>query len=114
MSRPKFVLLVLSFFLIAGSLAQAQPAASSATAGGAYRVVQTLQVGGAGGFDYVTVDPQSKQIYIPRSNHTLVVNIASGKTVADITGQRKNHGVAIVAIAGRGFISDDTSVTFSI
>ncbi len=43
----------------------------------------------------------------------MVVDAASGKTVADIPGQRRNHGVAVVPSAGRGFISDgqDGSVT---
>ena len=40
----------------------------------------------------------------------MVVDAASGKTVADIAGQRRNHGVAVVPSAGRGFISDDASV----
>src|SRR5208283_1612358 len=59
---------------------------------------------------YLTVGPQGKLLYVPRSTHTMVINAASGKKVADIAGQRKNHGVAIVPSAGRGFISDDTSV----
>jgi DNA-binding beta-propeller fold protein YncE len=75
--------------------------------------VQTLQVGGQGGWDYLAVDAQHKLLFVPRSTHTLVVDAASGQTVADIPGQRRNHGVAIVPSAGRGFISDgqDGSVT---
>src|SRR5262249_5062592 len=37
---------------------------------------------------------------------TLVVDARTGKTVADIPGQKRNHGVAIVPGAGRGFITD--------
>ncbi len=36
----------------------------------------------------------------------MVIDLASDKVVADITGQRRNHGVAIVPSANRGFISD--------
>jgi DNA-binding beta-propeller fold protein YncE len=43
----------------------------------------------------------------------MVLDANTGKTVADIPGQKRNHGVAIVARAGRGFITDgaDASVT---
>jgi DNA-binding beta-propeller fold protein YncE len=36
----------------------------------------------------------------------MVIDTDSGKTVADIPGQKRAHGVALVAKAGRGFISD--------
>jgi DNA-binding beta-propeller fold protein YncE len=80
---------------------------------GPYRVSQTFNVGGEGGWDYLTVDPDHKLLYVPRSTHTLVVDANTGKTVADIPGQKRNHGVAIVPGAGRGFITDgaDGSVT---
>jgi DNA-binding beta-propeller fold protein YncE len=42
----------------------------------------------------------------------LVIDATTGKTVADIPGQKRNHGVAIVPSVGRGFITDgeDASV----
>jgi DNA-binding beta-propeller fold protein YncE len=36
----------------------------------------------------------------------MVIDPDSGKTIADIPGQKRAHGVAIVPQAGRGFISD--------
>ena len=36
----------------------------------------------------------------------MVIDADSGKTIADIPGQKHNHGVALVPEAGRGFISD--------
>ncbi len=77
-----------------------------------YHVARTLQVGGEGGWDYVAVDPAHKLLYVPRSTHTMVLNANTGKTVADIPGQQRNHGVALVPDVGRGFISDgkDASV----
>src|SRR4051794_28790506 len=73
---------------------------------GPYKVAQTFKVGGEGGWDYLTVDPDSKLLYVPRSTHTLVLEAATGKQVADIKGQARNHGVAIVPQVGRGFITD--------
>jgi DNA-binding beta-propeller fold protein YncE len=78
-----------------------------------YQVSQTFHVGGEGGWDYLTVDPEHKLLYVPRSTHTMVLDANTGKTVADIPGQKRNHGVAIAPGAGRGFITDgnDASVT---
>jgi len=100
MKIPALAALVLSF--AASGLVQAQPASPAR----AYGVSATFNVGGEGGWDYLTVDPQNKLLFVPRSTHTLVLDAASGKTVADIPGQTRNHGVAIVPAAGRGFISD--------
>ena len=43
----------------------------------------------------------------------MVIDPASGKVVADIPGQKRSHGVALVPKLGRGFITDgdDGSVT---
>ena len=71
-----------------------------------WHVAKTFQIGGQGGWDYVTVDPQTHRIYVPRSTHTMVIDSESGNSIADIPGQQIAHGVAIVPETGRGFISD--------
>ncbi|HTS06135.1 MAG TPA: hypothetical protein VMP68_11180 [Candidatus Eisenbacteria bacterium] len=73
---------------------------------GKWAVENTFRIGGEGGFDYATLDAQSHRLYIPRGTHTMVVNAESGKTIADIPGQKHNHGVALAPELGRGFISD--------
>jgi hypothetical protein len=95
------------------SFAQAQSPTPTPSETVPYHVSQTFHVGGEGGWDYLTVDPERKLLYVPRSTHTMVLDANTGKTVADIPGQKRNHGVAIVARAGRGFITDgaDASVT---
>jgi DNA-binding beta-propeller fold protein YncE len=71
-----------------------------------WQVVKTFQIGGQGGWDYLTVDPQTHRLYVPRTTHTMVIDGESGKIIADIPGQKNAHGVAIAPAAGRGFISD--------
>jgi DNA-binding beta-propeller fold protein YncE len=103
----------LSLAVLFTSFAQAQPATSPPAGTRTYHVSQTFHVGGEGGWDYLTVDPERKLLYVPRSTHTMVLDANTGKTVADIPGQKRNHGVALVPGAGRGFITDgaDASVT---
>ncbi|HWD92622.1 MAG TPA: YncE family protein [Verrucomicrobiae bacterium] len=102
-----------SLAVLSTSIALSQSPASAPGGTGPYRVSWTFQVGGDGGWDYLTVDSEHKLLYVPRSTHTMVLDAATGKTVADIPGQKRNHGVAIVPSAGRGFITDgnDASVT---
>jgi DNA-binding beta-propeller fold protein YncE len=71
-----------------------------------WAVTNTFHVGGEGGMDYVTVAPDTHMLYVTRSTHTLVIDTTSGKSIADIPGQKRSHGVALVPDAGRGFISD--------
>jgi len=77
-----------------------------AFAQGEWAVEKTFHVGGEGGFDYITFDASSHRLYVPRSTHTMVVDADSGARLADITGQKHNHGVAVVPELARGFISD--------
>jgi len=99
--------------MLSQSLAHAQSAKSS-TESGPYHVSQTFHVGGEGGWDYLTVDSEHKLLYVPRSTHTMVLDANTGKTVADIPGQKRNHGVAIVPSAGRGFITDGTDASVTV
>ena len=115
MSMNKFThaILLLTTAVLTTSLAHGQPSKSTPTETRSYRVVQTFHVGGEGRWDYLTVDPEHKLLFVPRTTHTMVLDAHTGKTVADIPGQKRNHGVAIAASAGRGFITDgaDASVT---
>src|SRR5690242_6276881 len=69
-------------------------------------IENTWHIGGPGGKDYLTADPQTHRLYVARGKHTNVIDTISGKLIADIPGQGNSHGVAIVPAVGRGFISD--------
>ncbi len=111
--RITCALFSLSLAVMAATAARAQLTAVTTADTAPYHVSQTFHVGGEGGWDYLTVDPEHKLLYVPRSSHTMVLDAATGKSIADIPGQQRNHGVAIVPSAGRGFITDgkDASVT---
>lgn len=100
-----------ALLLALSSPAQSSPAEMSEN--GPYHVSQVFHIGGEGGWDYLTVDSEHHLLYVTRTTHTMVIDAATGKTVADIPGQKRNHGVALVRSAGRGFITDgsDGSVT---
>ncbi len=113
MRKATHALFTLSLGLFAAAGGWAEPPASIKAGDGPYQVCRVLHVGGTGGWDYLTVDAEHQLLYVPRTTHTMVLQAATGKMVADIPGQRRNHGVAIAPGVGRGFISDglDGSVT---
>jgi DNA-binding beta-propeller fold protein YncE len=71
-----------------------------------WHVVNTVQVGGEGGWDYVTVDAPRHRFFVTRQTHTMAIDEESGKVLADIPGQVRSHGVALVPQLNRGFITD--------
>ena len=93
--RNRFALLLIVLISLLPAVAQ-----------GNWKVERTIHIGGPGGWDYLTVDSQTHNLYVPRSTHTQVIEASSGKVIADIPGQKRAHGVAVATKAGRGFISD--------
>ncbi len=72
-----------------------------------YKLAATLKIGGDGGWDYAML--HRGLLYVTRVTHTMAIEVATGKIVADIPGQQRSHGVAIVPDVRRGFISDGGS-----
>lgn len=79
-----------------------------------YHVIKKLQIGGEGGWDYVTVDSAARRLYISRSTHVMVVDIDSEKVFGDITGTLGVHGIAVAPELNRGFISNGKANTSTI
>src|ERR1700676_3420582 len=94
-------------------LAKIVMAAPQDSAGSGYHVVRKLPVGGEGRWDYLTVDPEARRIYISRSTHVMVVDEDSGKVVGDIPDTKGVHGIALARDLGKGYTSngDAGSVT---
>jgi DNA-binding beta-propeller fold protein YncE len=72
-----------------------------------YKLAATFKLGGEGGWDYATL--HHGVLYVTRTTHTMVINVFTEQLIADIGGQVRSHGVAIVPDARRGFISDGGS-----
>ena len=71
-----------------------------------WQTSKTLHIGGEGGWDYVTVDPQNNRLFVTRSTHTQIIDTSTGKVIADLPGESRSHGTAIVPAVNRGFITE--------
>jgi len=83
-------------------------------AGQDLRVIKTYKLGGDGGWDYLTVDPESHHLFISRSTRVIVIDTESGKPVGEIPDTPGVHGIALANDLGRGFTSNGREGTVSI
>jgi outer membrane protein assembly factor BamB len=105
-SPPMKPLNTLLGFSIAGIELLLSPCANAQAPSPVYSVSQIFHPGSDGGWDYLTVDSHDHRLFVPRVKHTQVLDAKTGAVIADIPGQKHNHGVAIATPLGRGFISD--------
>lgn len=96
-----------SAVLFFGGLAVSRPPDSG------YRLLETYPFGAAPGstgeyFDYITVDPAARRVYLSRGTAVEVMNADTGAEIGYIGGFKRQHGVAVAPELGRGFISDGT------
>jgi DNA-binding beta-propeller fold protein YncE len=84
----------------------------SAPAG--YRLVDTIKLGGDGGWDYLAFDPPSRRLFVSHGTHVVVVDADTRAVVGDIPDTPGVHGIAIAGDLGRGFISNGRSASATI
>jgi DNA-binding beta-propeller fold protein YncE len=70
-------------------------------------------VGGEGGWDYLTVDPGARRLYVSRGNRVVVLDLDRETIIGELADTPGVHGIAIVPELGKGFTSNggDSSVT---
>lgn len=69
-------------------------------------IQQHWKLGGAGGWDYLTVEPAKKRLFISRATRVDVLNIESGKLIGSIADTQGVHGIALAPALNRGFTSN--------
>ena len=81
---------------------------------GPYKILKIQLVGGDGGFDYVTADPNGRNLYVARSGpagHIGVFNLDTLAQVGDIPGTSA-HGAAVDTASGHGFATSKPVTMF--
>ena len=79
------------------------PAAAPA---GSYHLLKKIPLGAAEGggeyFDYITVDPAARRVYLSHGTEIKVLDADNYAVLGTITGFKRDHGVAVVPELGRG------------
>jgi len=101
MKRAAILVLVLLVFCLS-ALAQKQ-----------YKLVDTVKLGGEGGWDYLTYEKGAHRLFITRGTHVMVIDTNTLKPIGDIPDLAGIHGVALAPEMSKGFVSNggDDSVT---
>ena len=75
--------------------------------------VETFNIGGEGGTDYLTAEPGTGRVFVSRGTHVMVVDGSTGKVLGDIPDTPRTHGIALAPKSQRGFITNggDSTVT---
>jgi YVTN family beta-propeller protein len=71
-----------------------------------YTVEQRFELGGAGGWDYLLVDPAAPRLFIARSDRVLVMSTRDGALMTTIPNTSGVHGIALAPSLGKGFTSN--------
>jgi len=97
---------VVATLLAAATAGGQDPAPAAAAPAAPYRVVKKLEIGGEGRWDLFAIDSRTKRLYVPRSDHVIVIDADSGAVLDRIDDTEGVHGVALVPELERGFTSD--------
>jgi YVTN family beta-propeller protein len=103
-SRAMGIIGLIGQGVLLGTVCGAAPAASPPVQDMA--VLQRWQLGGVGGWDYLTLDAAGQRLFLSRADHVDVVNTESGKIIGTIPGTRGVHGIALAEELNRGYTSN--------
>lgn len=104
MSRTQHIILVV--LLLAGAaIAQSGPPL--------YNQVGKFDIGGEGGWDYITYDASSNHLFVGHSMEITVVDAATGKKTGSVPANGA-HGVALVVDKNLGFSTNGRAGTVSV
>jgi DNA-binding beta-propeller fold protein YncE len=90
----------------------AAPAAVQSNPSG-YHLLDSVRLGGEGGWDLYGLDTAAGRLYISRGKHVQVLDCTKDTIIGEIPNTNGVHGIAVAHEAGKGFTSNgkDSSVT---
>ncbi len=96
---------------LALSIAAPSIAADAGHAGSGCQVISRMNLGGDGGWDYLSFDAPRQHLFVSRGDRVLVIDAAKDKQVGTIADTQGVHGIAVAQDLKRGFISDGKAAT---
>ena len=90
--------------LVLAAAASLLASEARAQTGAPYKVLDTTQLMGNGGIDYVYADNDGLRVYVPRGTNTFVFDLDSHKFIGTVTNLG-GHGVTVDTMSHHGFVS---------
>ena len=104
---------VLCFLVLILGAACALPQRGDAQQG-PYRLVKEIPIPGDTGFDYLSVDPVARRLFVSHGTRIVVVDIEHDKIEGEITDVTGVHGLTLGRDLGRGFSANGGENTVGI
>jgi DNA-binding beta-propeller fold protein YncE len=79
-----------------------------------YRFLNEIAIGGEGGWDYLSIDPNARRLYLTHGTKIDIVDLDSEKVIGEIADTPGIHGFALAPELGRGFASNGAEAKVSI
>src|ERR1700684_1543048 len=99
-------------FALMGSVVRASPPGSG------YRLIKKIPPGAAPGggeyFDYITVDPAARRVYLSHGTEVKVLDADNFSVVGTISGLKGCHGVLVLPEVGKGFVTDGDAANVAV
>ena len=96
-------------FFAAGLLMSQWAQSAQPSASDKFALVDHYNIGGAGGWDLLTLDEKRHHLFASRSTHVQVIDTESGKLIGDIPNTEGVHGIALADDLNVGFTSNGKS-----
>jgi DNA-binding beta-propeller fold protein YncE len=93
-------------FLVTAMTLAAAAACSAAASSTNYAVLDSYVLGGAGKWDYLTLDSAAQRLYIARGNRVMVMDAQTGKLVGEVTGANGAHRIVILPDQHQGYVTN--------
>lgn len=104
--RFAVVFLIAMFAVSSVALLAARPKPADS----GYHLLKTVSLppapGGGEYFDYISVDPVARRVYVSHGTEVVILNADDYNVAGKIEGLNRCHGIAIARDLGKGFISD--------
>jgi YVTN family beta-propeller protein len=106
--RATLLLLTCTFVLVqsAHTLHAATPSTQRE-----FHIENEWNLGGVGGWGYLSLDDATHRLYVPRTSHVMVVDTETGKVSGDVEGLKNTRGIALDDSGKYGYVTDPTDGT---
>ena len=104
--RSSVLLAALLLFIPLASVQAASPAQ--------YQLKQKFNLGGDGGWDYLSYDEAGQRLFISRATRVMVVDADKGTLITEIPNTPGVHGIALAQDLGKGYISNGRENTVTV
>ena len=105
---------ILLTFLLVLSLVSFSLAAVRQIKPAGYHLLKKIVIGGEGGWDYLTLDVQTRLLYVTHGTAVEILNVDTGVKGEAIPNLKGVHGVALSPKRGRGYISNGRGDSVSV